>query len=179
MTWSSAHSMASSSSAKRLNLCGSAIRARISVQTAGDAGIAEQGEVLAEQLRARCGQIRHPPKIQNEQRCVRRFAGQPPRHIVDRREVQCANQFDHSDIVVPLVQYLLLVGLAATARRDAEYVVVGDDAGADIGAAVEHMQVEARRQRLADLQATHTVAMAVEAWRKSAEPQLRRKRGDN
>src|SRR5882757_3899843 len=37
------------------------------------------------------------------------------------------------------------------------------------------MQVETRRQCLADFQPAHAVAMAVEAWRERAEPDLRRK----
>ena len=58
-------------------------------------------------------------------------------------------------------------------------VVVGDDAGADIGAAVENVQIEPRRQRLAHPQAAHAVAVAVEARRKGAEPHLQRQRGND
>ena len=64
--------------------------------------------------------------------------------MVDGGKVERADQFDHPDIAVALVQDLLLVRLAAAARRNTEDVVVGDDAGADVGAAVEHVQVEAR-----------------------------------
>ena len=83
--------------------------------------------------------------------------GQPARDVVDSREVQRADQFDDADVAVVLVEHLLFMRLTAAARRDAEHVVIGDDAGAHIGAAVEHVQIEPRRQRLADLRARVTL----------------------
>ena len=73
------------------------------------------------------------------------------------------------------VKDLLFVRLAAAAGGNTKNVVVRDDAGADIGAAVEHMKIEPRRQRLAYPEPAHAVAVAVEARRKGAEPDLRGK----
>ena len=61
-------------------------------------------------------------------------------------------------------------------RRAVADVVIGDDAVARVVAAVEHMQVVMRRQRLADLDAAHAVAVLVEFRRIAAEPEPRRQR---
>ena len=55
-------------------------------------------------------------------------------------------------------------------------IVIGDDAVARVAAAVQHVQVEMRRQRLAHLDAAHAVAVGVEPRRIAAEPELRRMR---
>ena len=70
----------------------------------------------------------------------------------------------------------LLMRPPAATRRAASDVVVGDDAVARIVAAIHHVQVIMRRQRLAHLDAAHAVAMAVEPWRVAAEPEPRRQR---
>ena len=64
----------------------------------------------------------------------------------------------------------------AAPRRAFADVVVGDDAVARVVAAVEHVQVVMQRQRLADLDAAHAVAVAVEPRRVAAEPEPRRQR---
>ena len=68
----------------------------------------------------------------------------------------------------------LFLRAAAAPRRALAEVVVGDDAVTGIVAAVEHMQVVMRRQRLADLDAAHAVAVAVEPGRVAAEPEPRK-----
>ena len=181
--------MASSSSTKRRSFCGSAVRSQIASHTRDvaskpgqygrDPGLAEDGEVLSKQSRARRGQVRHAAEIEYQQWRARRLARQPARDVVDCREIQRPDQLDHADVAVVLVKDLLFMWLAAAARRYAEYIVIRDDAGADIGAAVEHVEIEPRRQRLADFQPPDAVAMAVEPRRESAEPDLRRKRGDD
>ena len=71
-------------------------------------------------------------------------------------------------------QYPLLVRASAAPRRALADVVIGDDAVARVVAAVEHVQVVMRRQRLADLDAAHAVAVLVELGRIAAEPEPRR-----
>src|SRR5206468_10598812 len=68
---------------------------------------------------------------------------------------------------------------ADAARRALADVVVGDDGVARIVAAVEHVQIVMRGQRLAHLDAAHAVAVLVEPWRIAAEPETRRERGQN
>src|SRR5256885_10659968 len=63
---------------------------------------------------------------------------------------------------------------AAAPRRVLADRVIGDDAVARVVAAVEHVQVVMRRQRLADLDAAHAVAVLVELGRIAAEPEAGR-----
>src|SRR5205823_4703984 len=131
------------------------------------------------ELRTGRGEVGYPAEIEDEQRRVRRFAGEFSRDVVNGGEIERTDQLDHADVAVALVEDLLLVRLAAAARGDAKNVVIGDDAGAEIGASLEHMEVEARRQRLANLQAAHAVEVAVEKWRERSKPELRRQRRDD
>src|SRR4030081_1908922 len=68
---------------------------------------------------------------------------------------------------------------AAAPRRALSDVVVGDDAVARVVAAVEHVQIVMRRQRLADLDAAPAVALLVESRRITAEPEPCRQRRQN
>ena len=74
---------------------------------------------------------------------------------------------------------VLFVRAPHAPRRAVADVVIGDDAVARVVAAVEHMQVVMRRQRLADLDAAHAVAVLVEFRRIAAEPEPRRQRGED
>jgi hypothetical protein len=76
-----------------------------------------------------------------------------------------------------LVEDFLIARLAAPSRGDAADVVVGNDRGADIAGAVEHMQAEMGRQRFADFQAAHAIAVGVERRRKSPKTELGGQRG--
>ncbi len=144
-----------------------------------DTDVFENRNIFCEQTWARSGHIRHPPEIQNEQGSVRFGLGKPARDIIDGGKVECPDEFDDANIGPPLLQDLLLMGLAAAAGGNAGNVVVGNDAGADVGAAIEHMQIEARRQCFADFESAHAVAMAVETRRKSAKPDLWWQRRDD
>jgi hypothetical protein len=148
-------------------------------QDRGDAGVAEDGEVLAQQLRACLREIRHAAEIEDQQRCVRRLAGEAPCHVVDGCEIERPDKLDDANVAVVLVEDLLLVRLAAAAGGYPVEIVIRDDAGANIGVAVEHMQIETRRQRFANLQAPDAVEVAVEARRKRAETELGRKCRDD
>src|SRR5437016_9976555 len=72
-----------------------------------------------------------------------------------------------------------LMRATATPRRVPADGVISNDAVARVVAAVEHVQVVMRRQRLADLDAAHAVAVPVESWRIAAEPEPRRQRSQN
>ena len=102
-----------------------------------------------------------------------------PRYIVDGGKSQRADQFDDAHFVVALFEDLLVARLAAPSRGDAADVVIGDDRGAHVAGAVEHMQTEMGRQRLADFQSPHAVAVGVERRRKGAETELRGQRRDD
>ena len=45
-------------------------------------------------------------------------------------------------IAIKLLKGLLFVGLAAAAGSNAKHVIVGDDASADVGVSIEHVQIE-------------------------------------
>ncbi len=64
--------------------------------------------------------------------------------VIDRCEVERADQFEDANIGLPLLENLLLMGLTAAAGRYVGDVVVGDNAGPHIRAAIEHVKVEAR-----------------------------------
>ena len=70
----------------------------------------------------------------------------------------------------------LFIRPPAAPRCAASDGVVGDDAVARIVAAVEHVKVVVRRQRLAHLDAAHAVAVAIEPRRVAAESEPRRQR---
>src|SRR5271167_4006045 len=94
-------------------------------------------------------------KVENQE--LRSSSAETPRHIVDGRESQGADQFDDAHAVMVLFENLLIARLAAPSRRDAADIVVGDYRGAHIAGTVEHMQAEMGRQRLTDFQAAHAV----------------------
>ncbi len=116
---------------------------------------------------------RRRSKITN---CGRGSASEPARDVVDIGERQRADQFDHAHLLVVRGQDLLLLRSAHPPRRVLADVVIGDDAVAGVVAAVEHVQVVMRRQRLADLDAAHAVAVLVEFRRIAAEPEPGRQR---
>src|SRR5436190_16934477 len=68
---------------------------------------------------------------------------------------------------------------AAAPRGAVADVVGGDDAVARVVAAVEHMQIVVRGQRLAHLDAADAVAVLVEPRRIAAETEPRRQRGED
>ena len=105
-----------------------------------------------------------------------RLCCEPARDVVDIGEGQRADQLDDAHLLVMRGEDLLLLRAADAARRVLADIVVGDDAVARVVAAVEHVQVVMRRQRLADLDAAHAVAVLVELWRIAAEPEPRRQR---
>ena len=70
------------------------------------------------------------------------------RDVVHIGEGQRAGQFEDPDGGGAVVEQPLLVRLAAAALQPAD-VIFGDDAGAHVVGAVQHMQIEMRRQRLA------------------------------
>ncbi len=69
--------------------------------------------------------------------------------------------------------------LPDAARRHVPDVVVGNDRGAHVARSVEHVQIEMGRNFLADLEAPHAVAVAVEPRREGAEAELGRQGGDD
>ena len=64
--------------------------------------------------------------------------------VIDIGEGERARQFENADRRVMSIEQLLIVRLAAAPPQSAD-IVVGDDAGAHIVGAVEHMQIEMRR----------------------------------
>ena len=75
--------------------------------------IGEDGETFAEQPRRRRRDVGNAPEIENQKRRIWRLAGEPARDVIYRREIERADQLDHADVAVVLVENLLLVRLPA------------------------------------------------------------------
>ena len=86
----------------------------------------------------------------------------PARDKVGIREGNRSGQFDDAHRIHVRVDQFLFVRLAA-AWRTARKIIIGNDAGPDIAGAIEHVQFELCRDRLADLQTANTVSVFVEA----------------
>src|ERR1700730_12687797 len=114
---------------------------------------------------------RRRSKITN---CGRGFCRELTRHVIDTGKRQRADQLDDADLLTMRGENLPFMRAPAAPRRILSDVIVGDDAVAGVVAAVEHMEVVMPRQRLADLDAAHAVAVAVELWRVAAKPEPRR-----
>ena len=142
-------------------------------QDHGDVVGREFAEFLGEQAGAGTGHGRDATQVENNE-LRPRLGRDLTRDVVDVGERQRADQLDHADILVVRGQDVLFLRAPHAPRRAVADVVIGDDAVARIVAAVEHMQAVMRRQRLADLDAAHAVAVFVEFRRIAAEPEPRR-----
>ena len=87
------------------------------------------------------GDIRNAAQIEDEDLRWRTLA-EPARNIVDGGKGERADEFDDPNILTVLLENLLFVRLPASPGGNVGYVVVGDNTGSHIAAAVEHMQIE-------------------------------------
>ncbi len=135
----------------------------------------EFAEFLGEQAGAGAGHGRDAAQVEDDE-LRPRLGRDLPRDVIDIGERQRADQLDDANVLVMRGEDVLFVCAPHAPRRAVADVVIGDDAVARVVAAVEHMQVVMRRQRLADLDAAHAVAVLVELRRIAAEPEPRRQR---
>ena len=144
-------------------------------QDHGDVVGGEFAEFLGEQAGAGAGHGRDAAQVENDE-LRPRLGRDLTRDVIDIGKRQRAHQFDHADVLVMRGEDVLFVRAPHAPRRAVADIVIGDDAVARVVAAVEHMQVVMRRQRLADLDAAHAVAVLVEFRRIAAEPEPRGQR---
>ncbi len=135
-------------------------------------------EFLGQQADAGARHRRDAAQVEDDELRAR-LGRELPGDVIDVGEGQRAHQLDDAYGLMVGGENVPLMRAAAAPRRALADIVVGDDAVARIVAAVEHVQIVMSRQRLANPDAAHAVAVAVELRRVAAEPEPRRQRRQN